>query len=60
MGTEIVKFEFAAPPGGTITGFTLKVLVRRPGGDDGDDDKVTEPAKLLTLVTVMVELAFEP
>jgi len=32
----------------------------RPGGDDGDDDKVTEPAKLPKLATEIVELAFEP
>jgi hypothetical protein len=39
---------------------TLKLLVRRPGGDDGDDDKVTEPAKLLRLVIETVEFEFEP
>jgi hypothetical protein len=55
-----VKFDFAVPPAGTITGFTPKLLVMRPGGDDGDDDKVIEPAKLLRLATVMVELALEP
>jgi len=55
-----VKFDFAVPPAGTVTGFTLKLLVMRPSGDDGDDDKVIEPAKLLRLVAVMVELAFEP
>jgi len=55
-----VKFDFAIPPAGTITGLTLKLLVMRPVGDDGDDDRVTEPAKLLRLVAVMVELAFEP
>ena len=54
-----MKFDFAVPPVGTITGFTLKLLVRRPGGDDGDDDKVTEPAKLLRLVIETVEFAFE-
>jgi hypothetical protein len=54
-----VKFDFVVPPVVTITGFTLKVLVRRPGGDDGDDDRVTEPAKLLRLVIEAVEFAFE-
>jgi hypothetical protein len=55
-----VKFDFAVPPAGTITGLTLNPVVMRPGGDDGDDDKVTEPTKLLRLVTMMVELAFKP
>jgi hypothetical protein len=55
-----VKFDFAVPPDVTITGLTLKLLVMRPGGEDCDDDRVTEPAKLLMLVTVMVELALEP
>ena len=59
MGTEIVKFDFAVPLGGTMTGFTLKLLVRRPGGDD-DDDKVTEPAKSLRLVIETVEFALAP
>jgi hypothetical protein len=57
--TEIVKFDLAVPLGGTMTGFTLKLLVWRPGGDD-DDDKVTEPAKLLRLVIETVEFAFAP
>jgi hypothetical protein len=43
-----------------MTGFTLKLLVWRPGGDDDDDDKVTEPAKLLRLVIDTVEFAFAP
>jgi hypothetical protein len=60
VGTEIVKFDFAAPPAETVTGLTLKLLVMRPGGDDGDDDKVTEPAKLFRLVIEIVEFAFEP
>ena len=51
--------DFAVPLGGTMTGFTLKLLVRRPGGDD-DDDKVTEPAKLLRLVIETVEFALAP
>jgi len=55
-----VKFDFAVPLAGTITGFTLKLLVRIPGGDDDDDDKVTEPAKLLRLVIETVEFEFEP
>jgi hypothetical protein len=55
----MVKFDFAIPPAGTITGLMLKPVVMRPDGEDGDD-KVTEPAKLLRLVTVMVELAFKP
>jgi hypothetical protein len=55
-----VKFDFAVPLAGTITGFALKLLVRRPGGDDGDDDRVTEPAKLLRLVIETVEFAFAP
>jgi hypothetical protein len=55
-----VKFDFAVLPAETITGFTLKLLVRRPGGDDGDDDKVTEPAKLLRLAIETVEFAFAP
>ena len=55
-----MKFDFAVPPAETVTGLTLKLLVVRPDGDDGDDDKVTEPAKLLRLVTAMVELVFEP
>lgn len=59
-GTEIVKFDFAVPLGGTKTGFTLKLLVRRPGGDDGDDVSVTEPAKLLRLVIETVEFALAP
>jgi len=59
VGTEIVKFDFAIPPAGTTTGLTLKLLVMRPVGDDGDDDKVTEPAKLLRLVIETVEFAFE-
>ena len=42
-----------------MTGFTLKLLVWRPGGDV-DDDKVTEPAKLLRLVIETVEFAFAP
>jgi len=41
-----------------MTGFTLKMLVRRPGGDD--DDRVTEPAKLLRLVIETVEFALAP
>ena len=59
-GTESVKFDCAVPLAGTIIGFTLKLLVRRPGGDDGDDDKVTEPAKLLRPVIETVEFAFDP
>jgi hypothetical protein len=55
-----VKFDFAVLLAGTMTGFTLKLPVRRPGGDDGDDDKVTEPAKLLRLVIETVEFDFEP
>jgi hypothetical protein len=43
-----------------MTGFLLKLLVRRPGGDDVDDDKVTAPAKLLRLVIETVEFAFAP
>jgi len=42
-----------------MTGLTLKLLVWRPGGDD-DDDKVTEPAKLLRLVIETVEFEFAP
>jgi len=59
-GTEIVKFDFATPPAGTVTGLTLKPLVIRPGGDDGDEGRVTGPAKLPRLATEIVELAFEP
>jgi hypothetical protein len=55
-----VKFDFALPLGGSMTGFTLKLLVRRPAGDDGDDDSVTEPAKLLRLVIEIVEFALAP
>ena len=55
-----MKFDFAVPPAGTVTGFTLKLLGMRPAGDDGDDDKVTEPAKLLRLVIETVEFAFPP
>ena len=43
-----------------MTGFTLKLLVRRPGGDDDDDVSVTEPAKLLRLVIETVEFALPP
>ena len=43
-----------------MTGFILKLLVRRPGGDDGDDDSVTEPAKLLRLVIETVEFVLAP
>ena len=59
-GTEIVKFDFAVPPARTVTGLTLKPLVMRPGGDEGDDDRVTEPAKLPRLATEIVELVIEP
>ena len=41
-------------------GFTLKLLVWRSGGDDDNDDKVTEPAKLLRLVIETVEFALLP
>ncbi len=55
-----MKFDFAVPPAETVTGLTLKLLDRRPGGEDADDDKVTEPAKLLRLIIEIVEFAFEP
>lgn len=55
-----MKFDFAVPPAATVTGFALKPLVMRLGGDDGEEDKVTEPPKLPRLVTETVELAFEP
>ena len=55
-----MKFDFPVPPDGTTTGLTLKLLAMRPGGDEGDDDNVTEPAKLLRLFTETVEFAFAP
>ena len=42
-GTVIVKFDFDVPPARTLTGFTLKLLVTRLGGDEVDDDNVTDP-----------------
>ena len=59
-GAEIVKFDFAVPPAGTPTGLMLKLLVMRPIGDEMELDSITEPAKLLRLVTEMVELEFVP
>jgi hypothetical protein len=43
-----------------MAGFTLKLLVWRPGGDDGEEVSVTEPAKLLRLVIETVEFALAP
>lgn len=60
VGTEIVKFELAVPPARTATGFLLKLLVMSPPGEEGEEDSVMEPAKLLRLNTVMVELEFVP
>ena len=55
-----MKFDFAVPLAGTVTGFRLKLLVVRPAGEEGEEDKVIVPAKLLRLVTTMVELEFVP
>ena len=55
-GTEIVRFDFAVPPPGTVTELGLKLVMRV----EGEDDRVTGPAKLPRLVTEIVELAFEP
>ena len=55
---ETVSLEEAVPPAGTVTVVGLKLVV----GPEGEDvaERLTEPAKLLMLDTVIVELAFEP
>ena len=55
-----MKFDIAVPPAGIITGFRLKLLVVRPAGEEGEEDNVTVPAKLLKLVSMTVELECPP
>ena len=55
---ETVSFEWAVAPADRVRVVALKPVV----GPDGKEaaDRLIEPAKLLMLDTVMVELAFEP
>ena len=55
---ETVSFEWAVPPADRVTVVALKLVVGPEGADAAE--RVTGPAKLLMLDTVMVELAFEP
>ena len=55
---ETVSFEWPVPPPGTVTVDALKLVVGPEG--EGAAERLTDPVKPMMLVTVTVELAFEP